>query len=312
MPLRKCIYRLNLLSIFILVGLLLLTSKSNVHGDDDQEGFRCVNITKDQITDYLFKNCYLRRSEFDGRGIPAKDKDLNNAIKFLQQVHNKSQSGFLNRETCQVIQKTFIDPLPVEKLKNRIRRYAYNGYQWNKTNLTYWLKLAFPPGDPRNQAMKRILKTALSLWSDVSPFKFRKNPYFWAADIKIKFARGDHGDGFSFNGPGGVLAHTFPPKEKRYARKQMAYIHLDLDEDWNFEERFNKDRTSLLNVIAHEIGHALGLDHSEAAGGVMFRIYNGIEQLCEDDVLAIQRLYGENLSATQSLEEDWKLAQWKL
>ncbi|XP_055305009.1 matrix metalloproteinase-2-like [Sitodiplosis mosellana] len=310
MPLRKCIYRLNLLSIFILVGLQLLTSKSNVHGDDDQEGFRCDNITKDQITDYLFKNCYLRRSEFDGK--ETKDKDLNNGIKLLQKAHNKSQSGFLNPETCQVIQRTFIDPLPVEKLKNRFRRYAYNGYKWDKTSLTYWLKLAFPPGDPRNQAIKRILKRALSSWSDVSPFKFRKNPYFWAADIKIKFARGDHGDGSPFDGPKGVLAHAFPPKEHRYAKKQIAYIHIDLDEDWNFEERFYKNRTNLLNVIAHEIGHALGLDHSESGGGIMFRKSNKyVEQLCEDDVMAIQRLYGENLSATQILKEDWNLTQWK-
>lgn len=51
-----------------------------------------------------------------------------------------------------------------------------------------------------------------------------------------------------------------------------------------------------MNIFGFQIGHVLGLDHSNAPIGVMFRKNGRIddaEQLCEDDVNAIQRLYEE-------------------
>jgi len=45
----------------------------------------------------------------------------------------------------------------------------------------------------------------------------------------------------------------------------------------------------------HEIGHSLGLDHSEAADSIMRPIadkYIADPRLTSDDIAAIQRLYG--------------------
>ena len=47
------------------------------------------------------------------------------------------------------------------------------------------------------------------------------------ADIRISFARGDHYDGFPFDGNGRVLAHAFPP-----GGGPGGNVHLDDDEHW--------------------------------------------------------------------------------
>ena len=89
--------------------------------------------------DYLFRNCYLKRAEFEG--ITLLDEDLQNAIRFFQKVNKDSIrqiSGVLDRETCRAIQSSFIDPLPIQHIRRRIRRYAFTKYKWTKTNLTYW------------------------------------------------------------------------------------------------------------------------------------------------------------------------------
>lgn len=53
--------------------------------------------------------------------------------------------------------------------------------------------------------------------------------------------------------------------------------------------------TNLFFTALHELGHSLGLDHSSNSGAVMapyYRGYNPFTQLHEDDIAAIQKLYG--------------------
>ncbi|KAH9747898.1 hypothetical protein KPL70_004857 [Citrus sinensis] len=74
-----------------------------------------------------------------------------------------------------------------------------------------------------------------------------------AADVKISFQRGDHGDGYPFDGPGpyNLLAHSFPPTDGRF--------HYDGDENWTVGAV--PGAVDMQTVALHELRHVLGLAH---------------------------------------------------
>ncbi|KAE8312808.1 peptidase M10, metallopeptidase [Aspergillus transmontanensis] len=76
----------------------------------------------------------------------------------------------------------------------------------------------------------------------------------------IKIAVGDHGDGNPFDGQYGILAHAYYPPPSGGSLAGDA--HFEDDEQWN--EDF------LMRVALHEIGHSLGLPHSDIKEAVMF------------------------------------------
>ena len=102
-----------------------------------------------------------------------------------------------------------------------------------------------------------------------------------------------------FDGPGKVLGHAYFPSDGR--------IHFD-DEEYYTETGkssgwfwWKKNSQSLLYVAVHEIGHALGLDHSNVKGSVMWpTVKSGTPKLHPDDVNGIRALYGESLYQYES------------
>jgi hypothetical protein len=106
-----------------------------------------------------------------------------------------------------------------------------------------------------------------------------------ARTINFLFASGGHGDPYPFDGLGKTLAHTFypsPPNPEPLA----GDVHFDDDESW----RIGAD-TDLYSVALHELGHSLGLGHSDLPGAVMYPFYRRAETLTPEDERAIQGLY---------------------
>lgn len=104
--------------------------------------------------------------------------------------------------------------------------------------------------------------------------------------VNILFARGAHGDGYPFDGPGGVLAHTFypaPPNPESVA----GDMHLDDDERWQVGAY-----TDLFSVVLHETGHSLGLVHTDDPSDVMYPYYRMHTTLGPGDVSIVQGFYG--------------------
>lgn len=79
------------------------------------------------------------RAEFEKRKVNPLDIHLENAIRKMQQINQLEVVGVLNTETCRKINETLVDPLPIHKIRNRIRRFSYNDFKWEKQNITYWL-----------------------------------------------------------------------------------------------------------------------------------------------------------------------------
>ena len=96
----------------------------------------------------------------------------------------------------------------------------------------------------------------------------------------------------AFDGRGGDLAHAYPPRDGR--------IHFDDDEQYSeFGSTsgfwwWKKHTWGLLWEAVHEIGHALGLDHSNVKGSVMWPTASkGTPRLHQDDINGIRSLYGK-------------------
>ena len=122
-----------------------------------------------------------------------------------------------------------------------------------------------------------------------------------ARTLNVLFAAGDHGDGYPFDGPSRTLAHTFypsPPNPEPVA----GDIHFDDAEEWVIGPDISVRSVDLFSVALHEVGHALGLGHSDVPGAVMYPYYHRATGLAADDVAAIRSLYAAAAGAPEALE----------
>ncbi|XP_023729355.1 metalloendoproteinase 1 [Lactuca sativa] len=160
----------------------------------------------------------------------------------------------------------------------------------------------FLPGTPKWPSVKRQLTygfgplfptrfmppvtRAFNRWATASGqyFTFTRATSYQGADLKISFQRVSHGDGSPFNGSGAVLAHAFPPVDGR--------LHFDADERWGIGAVPNT--FDMETLALHEIGHLLGLGHSQFQSAIMWGSFSaGVTKgLTSDDIQGLRALYG--------------------
>ncbi|NXA15749.1 MMP7 protein, partial [Sapayoa aenigma] len=210
----------------------------------------------------------------------AQNLSLEERIKEMQRFFHLTITGKLNAETEEIMKK------PRCGIPDVAQYQTFPGSPtWKKTHLTY--KLVIYTRDLPKSKVDDAIRKALMVWSDVTPLRFQRvqNGH---ADIEIRFARREHGDGYPFDGRGNTLAHAFAPGEGI-----GGDAHFDDDERWS---EFNQE-VNLFLVAAHEFGHSLGLAHSNVRGALMYPIYSyenpATFRLPADDRRGIQKLYGK-------------------
>ncbi|XP_043115156.1 matrix metalloproteinase-28 [Puntigrus tetrazona] len=223
---------------------------------------------------------------------PHSADEVKSAIREFQRLSQLPVTGGLDRVTLEKMSsprcgvqdvwgQEVIGSLTGPRLRRR--RSAQTGEKWHKRHLTYrimnWPHNLFP------SQVHMAVKTAFQLWSNVSGLIFQELQQ-GPSDIRLAFFEGEHNDGTgnAFDGPGGALAHAFFPFR--------GEAHFDLSERWTLN---GLKGHNLFLVMAHEIGHTLGLLHSPVRHALMSPYYKKRSSnalLSWDDITAVQQLYG--------------------
>uniref|UniRef100_A0A672IWB2 Collagenase 3 n=1 Tax=Salarias fasciatus TaxID=181472 RepID=A0A672IWB2_SALFA len=239
--------------------------------------------------DYLrrFYSLKLRgRNQREIRSAPATE----DKIREMQNFFGLKETGLLDSDTLKVMKKPRCGVPDVDNFS-----FYPTRPKWKKNTITYMISRFTP--DMKKEDVEKSFRLALKMWSDATPLKFIKVNQ-GPADIVFTFARGMHGDFFPFDGPGGVLAHAFQPGEGI-----GGDVHFDDDETWTAA----KQGYNLFAVAAHELGHSLGLTHSQDPSSIMYPTYRHHSStqysLSADDEQGIQTLYGEYSEIKPSSEK---------
>ena len=216
-------------------------------------------------------------------------KYIRDTVMEFQDFAGINQTGVVDEHTMKMIEMPRCgvkDTVGQGAHQRRRKRFALQGSKWSKTRLT-WSIGRYP--SKQNMTREDIEDTAtkaFQLWAKASGLEFiHEGDKAISADIEIRFETNEHGDGDPFDGYGGTLAHAYFP---RFG----GDIHLDDDEEWTIK---SAEGTNMLQTLTHEIGHSLGLSHSDNPNSVMAPFYQRYEpnlSLKEDDVRGIQSLYG--------------------
>jgi hypothetical protein len=208
------------------------------------------------------------------------DATTKEALRHFQEFYKLPVSGILDKATVNLMLRPRCG-VPDLIVAAGGQDYVYSGRKWEELDLTYVIQ-NFTADFSENDA-KRAIKDAFNQWSSKTPLTFTEVSS--GADFKLSWGTRNHGNCSSFDGPSGILAHAFSPEDGR--------VHFDDDELWT-DALISLGR-DFASVVLHELGHALGLGHSNDPFAVMYAYYMGRRRsLSQDDIAGIQSIYGAN------------------
>lgn len=245
---------------------------------------------------------YFKQFGYMGTPMSAKLAQLTDetdmfksAVKSFQRMAGINITGTIDADTMSRMKMPRCGVKDMEGMGNvakRRKRFAAQGSKWTKNIVNYQF-IGPVTKDLDEKLVKSEVKKAFDIWSSAVPeLKFKEGT---PVDIEVKFVTRDHGDDNPFDGPGKVLAHAFFPQ-------YGGDIHFDDDETYTSE---STKGTNLLQVAIHELGHSMGLEHSDVKDAIMYPFYRGYVKdvkLHSDDIAGMKYIYQ---GMTRPVLTDW-------
>lgn len=159
--------------------------------------------------------------------------------------------------------------------------------RWDRTDLTYYFHNC--PRTINCNDGQDAVRAGFQAWADLSPLVFTEVNNARQADIELMWTT----DTPELGRVGDVLAFAYFPSDG-------GDVFFDDSEPWS---AFDGSEFDLYLVAAHEIGHALGLNHSSDPEALMYPVLTRRTfGLAPDDSAAIQALYGADQGGEQEAQ----------
>jgi hypothetical protein len=215
-------------------------------------------------------------------------------------------------------------PALVENVGDAFAAFTVAGGKWaqpgglgSPVTLTYSYQnmfdggLKMPGGQPlSNQLIRRSIEEALGVWAAAAPLHFVEVPdeggitYGSYPDGQFGQIRFRH---VYINGPD-IPGQSPVAKAQAYfpnsGGNQAGDVEFDNGDPW--QEAGTLSVPDILGAAIHEIGHTLGLHHTNDSIANMYWIFHrfagpGTGQLFADDIAGIQSIYGAGVGSVTPL-----------
>ena len=173
-----------------------------------------------------------------------------------------------------------------ERLESRdlMTSVGWDGPGQGSAELSYYIGKG--PSYLTEAEVESAIDTALDAWSEVVDVTFTQTNIPNQRDsIDFTFRRLD--------GEGGTLAQAYLPDDVNRARI-AGDVQFDTSERWELGNGQGRSAFDLTLVAVHEVGHALGIEHSHVGASVMAPSVSSIQSFSElhaDDIDAALELY---------------------